>query len=375
MGMRLDDAFQAFRERRARAAGHVPHVLPYTGYGSTDRVRVLARVIMTKPGADQDDYRPWSQMVREGIRGWRNFVSATAPGAVVDVDVNGTRHQVTADRGGVVDIDLPVDLEPGWNVLHLSCEGSEAVEADVYVVPDGTRFGIISDVDDTVMVTALPRPMLAAWNSFVVNEHARMSTPGMAVMMERVVRAHPGAPTVYLSTGAWNVAQALTRFLTRNLYPAGALLLTDWGPTPERWFRSGGMHKRVQLERLVREFPDIKWLLVGDDGQHDEMIYSGFVERYPGHVAAVVIRQLSVSEAVLAGGRSQLLTAGRAHAPGGSTTGGSTPATAGHSGSAVPWIYAPDGAGIADRLTELGLIAGSNRDGRADASGDGAMTG
>ena len=43
------------------------------------------------------------------------------------------------------------------------------------------------------MVTALPRPLLAAWNTFVLDEHARMAVPGMAVLYERLVTAHPGA--------------------------------------------------------------------------------------------------------------------------------------------------------------------------------------
>jgi phosphatidate phosphatase APP1 len=194
---------------------------------------------------------------------------------------------------------------------------------------------VVSDVDDTVMVTALPRPFLAAWNTFVLSEHARTPTPGMAVLMDRIARGHPGSPVLYLSTGAWNVAQTLTRFLSRNLYPDGALLLTDWGPTHDRWFRSGQQHKQLELVRLAEEFPQVKWLLIGDDGQHDEEIYAGFARRFPDRVAAIAIRQLSTSEAVLAGGRS----AGAA---------GDTPD--------VPWIYAPDGAGIAQQLQKLGIV-------------------
>ncbi len=127
----------------------------------------------------------------------------------------------------------------------MSAHGSPPVTADVFVLGDEERFGIISDIDDTVMVTALPRPLLAAWHTFVVNEHARAATPGMPVLYERLSDAHDAPPVFYLSTGAWNVAPTLTRFLSSNLYPPGALLLTDWGPTKDRWFRSGKEHKRA----------------------------------------------------------------------------------------------------------------------------------
>jgi phosphatidate phosphatase APP1 len=52
---------------------------------------------------------------------------------------------------------------------------------------------------------------------------------------------------------------------------------------------------------LAHDFPDIEWILIGDDGQHDETIYGNFSRSHPGRVAAVAIRQLSTPEAVLAG--------------------------------------------------------------------------
>ena len=85
----------------------------------------------------------------------------------------------------------------------------------------------------------------------------------------------------------------LSRFLGRNLFPRGPLLLTDWGPTPDRWFRSGLDHKRTNLRRLAEEFPQLRWLLIGDDGQHDEELYGEFADDHPDHVSAVAIRQLT----------------------------------------------------------------------------------
>lgn len=335
IGMRIEDRWQAFRERRARRRGDEVTVLPFTGYGTAGWIRVLGRVVMAKNGAFEGG-KASLKLVADGIRGWRNFISPPVANAGVTVEVNGVRHQAITDRGGVLDARIQADLPEGWNTVVLSCEDSEPSEALVYVVPPDIRFGVVSDVDDTVMVTALPRPFLAAWNTFVLDEHARTPTPGMAVLMERIARSHPGSPVLYLSTGAWNVAQTLTRFLSRNLYPDGPLLLTDWGPTHDRWFRSGQQHKHAELIRLAEEFPQVKWLLIGDDGQHDEAIYADFAQRFPDRVAAIAIRQLSASEAVFAGGRSS--------------------GAAGGTGD-VPWIYSPDGAGIAAQLRKLGILA------------------
>jgi phosphatidate phosphatase APP1 len=101
-------------------------------------------------------------------------------------------------------------------------------------------------------------------------------------------------------------------------------------------FRSGREHKEKQLRRLAAEFPEMRWILVGDDGQHDEAIYAEFEQEFPQNVAAVAIRQLSNGEAVLAGGRKK--------AEVNSTLGD------------APWVYAPDGAGLLMQLHEHGIL-------------------
>lgn len=343
VGQRLEDSWHAFRERYSRSRGHLPTVTPFRGYGvsqtsaddgGTGWVRVLARVVLAKPGAFFNGLRH-SQVVADGIRGWRNFVSPPIPYAEVEATIAGQVFHLDADRGGVIDARIAVNLAPGWHEVVLRSEDSEPAVVPVQVIDASADFGVICDIDDTVVVTALPRPLLAAWNSFVLSEHARVATPGMAVMMERLVTQHPGAPVLYVSTGAWNAAATLTRFLQRNMFPKGSLLLTDWGPTENRWFRSGMQHKVNELRRLAREFPAVRWLLIGDDGQHDPEIYAEFAKRHPEHVRAIAIRQLTPSEAVLAGGRSD-------------HTVNATPG--------VPWVYGPDGQSISVQLRALDVL-------------------
>jgi phosphatidate phosphatase APP1 len=326
---RLEHRFHTWRERRARRRGLVPQVTDFPGYGGQDWVRVLGRVLIAPP------VKITAPGEYASVRGWRSFASVPVGYAQVRITIDGVSHDVVADRGGVVDAVVPARLEPGWQSVEMSVEDNEPVQTRVFIVGPDVRFGVVSDVDDTVMVTALPRPLLAAWNSFVVDEHARQPVPGMAVLLERLSRENPGSPVVYLSTGAWNVAPTLIRFLRRHLFPAGSMLLTDWGPTHDRWFRSGQDHKHANLRRLAEEFPDIRWLLIGDDGQHDDAIYTKFAIEHPGHVAAVAIRRLSPAEAVLAGGRTVVDD---------------------HSAANVPWVTESDGAGLLDRLVDVGVV-------------------
>lgn len=326
---RIEDAWQAWRVRRGIRLGHQHTVVPFGGYGQAGWVRLLARVVLVPPKRK----RPHERRI---VRGWRSFTSTPVPGAKVTVSAEGREFTVQADRGGVIDTRAALDLEPGWHDIELRVGEEEAVVSRVFIVAEETDIGVVCDIDDTVMVTALPRPFLAAWNSFVRDEHARRPVPGMAVLLERLHRHYPGGPIIYLSTGAWNVHPTITRFLTRHIYPSGTLLLTDWGPTHDLWFRSGQEHKVRNLESLARDFPAVKWILIGDDGQHDEDIYARFATSHPDNVRAIAIRELLAPEALLAGGRSH------------------------HDRTAdpeqIPWVSAPNGAGLAAEFQTLGII-------------------
>jgi phosphatidate phosphatase APP1 len=336
LAARFEDRMVATQSRLLRRAGWRPRVEPFSGYGTPGRVRVLARVVLAPQGR-----RTTPVLDR---RGFRNFFTAQAPDARVRVDVGETSVEVSADRGGYVDVELDLpdgaQLTPGWQHATLTPTASpEGTASSPLLVVDGsTGLGIVSDIDDTAMVTAVPRLFLAAWNTFVRYASARRAVDGMPELYRRIATAHPDAPFVYVSTGAWNTARTLRGFLARNGYPAGPLLLTDWGPTNTGWFRSGVQHKDSSIDSLMRVFPQVRWLLIGDDGQHDPDIYSRAVQRWPGRVAAVAIRELTPAQQVLAHG---------------ATTPTATPEQVDRATGAVPSVGAGDGFGLAQELADL----------------------
>ncbi len=324
-------------------------VLPYAGYGNDSVLRVLARVVLVP--ADHHRLAGTSTAPEDlDRRGWRSFFTAVAPQAEVTVRVpDGEQartgvdqgQQVLTDRSGYLDVRIPnPSLAPGWQQVRLHVDGAPAVLAPVLVVDADQDFGLVSDIDDTVIRTWLPRPLRAAYNTFVVREQTRRPVPGMADLYRTVLGAHPGAPTMYVSTGAWNTAPTLRRFLRRNGFPEGALLLTDWGPTSTGWFRSGREHKRACLRGLADDFPRIRWLLVGDDGQQDPSLYAEFARQNPDRVRAIAIRQLSATEQVLAHGTAT-------ERMGQDSDSVST---------AAPQVRAPDGAGLTSELKRLDLF-------------------
>ena len=310
--------------------GWVPTVVPYAGYGGSGWARVLARIVLAPPGSPDES--------AEDARGWRRFFTPWIGGVPVRLTVGTHTHDTVSRPDGYVDLRVSHDLEPGWNAATLQVGDADPVGAPLRIVGPTTRLGLLSDIDDTVIVTMLPRPLVAFRNAFLVMESARRPVPGMAELYRQVMEAHEDVFVVYLSTGAWNIAAPLTRFLARHGYPPGPLLLTDWGPTQTGWFRSGQSHKRTELRRLFADLPELSWLLVGDDGQHDPSLYAEAAAEAPDSVVAVAIRQLTLTQQVVGHG----------------TVGPADDVSA--TGEQVPTVAAPDGFGLRDELRRLGLV-------------------
>lgn len=329
---RAEAQLHAMLDRRLRARGWTPRVVPYVGYGAEGWVRLLARVLLTPPG--------WRHGREEDGRGWRRFFCASAANEPVTIQLGEQTHRVTSVRDGYIDVRLDSDLAPGWNTARASTGDASPVDVPVRIVAPGPQWGLLSDIDDTVMVTMLPRPLIALRNAFLLKESARQPVPGMAELYTEIVEAQPETLVVYLSTGAWNTAGALAGFLRSHSYPTGPLLLTDWGPTQTGWFRSGQEHKRQQLRRLFKELPHVRWLLVGDDGQHDPSLYAEAAAAEPDRVLGVAIRKLSATEQVISHGRP----VPKDSAASSDETSPNGP------------VYATDGFGLRERLRERQLI-------------------
>ncbi|GAB2765084.1 App1 family protein [Nocardioides salsibiostraticola] len=279
-------------------------IVPHVGYAGSGFIRVFARVLFAPESRDESPRRqPEDPDASLDRRGWRNFITAEAQSVDIEIGVGDETYTARTDSSGNLDARIPnPGLSPGWHRIDLRSERSATVPARIRVIDDEASFGIVSDIDDTVLSTLLPRPLVAAYNTFVAREEARSPVSGMAVLYRDLLRHRSNAPTIYVSTGAWNTAGTLRRFLARNAFPDGPMLLTDWGPTNTGWFRSGRAHKEQCLESLAEDFPNISWVLVGDDGQRDPLIYGDFARRRPERVRAIAIRELSLGQQVLAHG-------------------------------------------------------------------------
>ncbi|MGV4327509.1 App1 family protein [Trueperella pyogenes] len=330
---KFEDGMNRHDTVRLRARGWEPRLTGYTGYGSAHAAKVLARAIMADPKDAEPFKLPFlpntmhslpTQSIRDiaqmatvnaqkAQRGWRQFFTAQVGFLPVTVELGNRTITTRTDRSGYVDL-LVEDhgLEPGWHEATLTPAVGEPITAPVMIVSPSATTGLISDIDDTIVVTWLPRSLLAAYHTFVLHTDMRQAVPGMAKFYRELLAPTPDAPVFYLSTGAWNVYSTMLSFIQHNDLPIGPMLLTDWGPTPTRLFRSGQEHKNTQLRNLLIMFPHIEWYLVGDDGQHDPAIYDELAREYPHRVRGIALRTLNSMQQLLSHGTPEATTSHRA---------------------------------------------------------------
>ena len=258
-----------------------PRVEPYVGYGTGDYSRLICRTV----------YAPRHAQSGELIRGIRGMLAIPAPRTHVQASIDDMPLNT-------VQLDLVAEhrLVPGIHRVSYSVANRKPVSANLYTIPASAKVGIISDVDDTIMITQAPVPWKAAYNLLFLDPKKKASVPGMSVLFTRIADLFPGAPFFYLSTSPWNVESSIRNFITDHGFPEGPLLLRDLDPRPKTFVPTGPQHKLEFAEQLMADFPDMKFILVGDDGQKDPTTYATIARRYPGRVLAIVIRELSPRE-------------------------------------------------------------------------------
>ncbi len=154
---------------------------------------------------------------------------------------------------------------------------------------------MISDVDDTVLVSDATRLVqLLRW-TLLQNVHERLPFPAVAELYRAFADA--GAPLFYVSSSPWNLYVPLSRFFELNGVPTGPLMLRDWGlELDERAGRGHAGHKLAEIEAILDACPRLRFVLIGDSGQEDPEIYARLAEARPGRVAGVLIRHVAGPE-------------------------------------------------------------------------------
>lgn len=156
------------------------------------------------------------------------------------------------------------------------------------VGPRGTL--VVSDIDDTIKVTEVLDRRAMVKNTFYRPFRA---VPGMAAAYRKW--AGQGAVVFYLSASPWQLWPDLGAFIEQAGFPAGAVSLRDFrlkDSSLTEFLGSSAGYKTETIEGLLKRFPKRSFVLVGDSGEKDPMIYGDIYRKHPKRIRHIFIRNV-----------------------------------------------------------------------------------
>jgi phosphatidate phosphatase APP1 len=187
-----------------------------------------------------------------------------------------------------------LDLKPGW--YDIETEPTASSQAGFLVADPGNTVGLISDIDDTILVSEVLKKTALLKNSLAVPAELRQAVPGMAALYVRMLRNNrtPEASAVfYVSSSPKQLTDNLRRFLQLNQFPRGVLQLKEIGSGLGDSMGEHEAYKIRHIETILAEFPQLKFFLFGDDGERDPEIYHTILKKYPDRIAGVWIHHVN----------------------------------------------------------------------------------
>jgi phosphatidate phosphatase APP1 len=286
-------AWDGARLRRARS--RVPEhfrIEAYIGHGGPDGAVVRGRVLDNPSASEAEDGEGVGAAVRRTLG---HFLTNDLPGVPLTVRVAGAVVETVTDAEGYFLARVPRAREAlrspwtrGTVELHgdyRGVAGPHTTPVDVRVPSPEARFGIVSDVDDTILQTGVQRVGRMILQTLTGSSLTRTPFPG-AVDLYRDLAAGVN-PVFYVSSSPWNLHAFLVGFLRHRGFPLGPVLLRDLLGT---W--AGREQKHHRIREVLELHPDLRFVLLGDSGEHDPEIYADIVREHPGRVLAVYIREV-----------------------------------------------------------------------------------
>ena len=283
-------------------------ILAYHGYGNALRAHVHGRVLEVRNVSVTSDS---DSAFRNLLNTYRRAEADPIPFARVKIDYGGSVCTMTADDEGFfsgwIDLARPLVSDDEWNKYKVSLVAplqpgvAVAATGEILVPPKEARFGVISDIDDTVIQSRVSNFLQAARTVMLGNARTRLPFPGVAAFYRALRDGATGGeknPIYYVSSSPWNIFDVITEFMEIQKIPRGPLLLRDWDIGWGLLSSSRHLeHKATPIRNIMKLFPNMKFILIGDSSQHDPEIYRQIVTEFPERVKAIYIRDVTVNPA------------------------------------------------------------------------------
>lgn len=293
-----------FNKHKIRYSGSVK-IIPFIGYGNKEGSYISGLVVeengISKPVEGQTTWKNVKAMIKR-------YLSNEIENVRVKVDYLGMTKEATTDKYGIFRCYFKHDpreiLQGIWqkySVFSPEFSGSSVV-GEVMMVNESAEFGVISDIDDTIILSYAPHKFMKLRLLLMNNAHTRMPFEGISAFynaLQKGTSRNAFNPVFYVSNSEWNLYDLLYEFIEFNRIPKGPLLLREMAIhvlRPWKMREVNRNHKTETISRLFSMFSEMKFILIGDSGQKDPEIYWNIAKQFPGRIPAIYIRDVGVNE-------------------------------------------------------------------------------
>ena len=273
----------------------------YRGFGSPTRLSTSGHVLNLSP-LSRKHYR--KNILLNLFAVLRLFFVRPIASAIVRLK---DRPDVTTrtDADGFFRLDWSPEspLSAGWHsfVVELVAEQQGViVEGEGRIcVPDTTKYGFISDIDDTFLISHSATIVKRLVVLLTQNARSRRPFEGVVrhyqLLAEAQTDEHTANPFFYVSSSEWNLYDYILEFAGQHQLPEGVYQLAQLKRFSQILATGKTKHatKLDRIARILTAFPNRQFVLLGDDTQQDPVIYSEVVRHYPGQIRCVYLRKLN----------------------------------------------------------------------------------
>ncbi|KAK7428613.1 hypothetical protein QQZ08_004874 [Neonectria magnoliae] len=201
-----------------------------------------------------------------------------------------SRTVMTNDAGHFV-IRAALEFIP-THVRVLANEDLSATQEIKITEPYGVS--LISDIDDTVKRSNILGGAKEIFRNTFIRDLSDLSIDGVKEWFNRMHDL--GVSMHYCSNSPWQLFPVLASYFKLAGLPPGSLHLKQYSGMLQGIFEPVAERKKSTLNRLMRDFPERKFLLVGDSGEADLEVYTDLALANPGRILAVFIRDVTTPE-------------------------------------------------------------------------------
>ena len=277
----------------------------YRGYANEQELIVMGHVF--KP-TTIEEYNFQKKNLKNATSVIKMFQIKTQANADVYLDHNNVKIHTKTLNDGYFKFCVPLDQNTtyGWIDYQVSITyNNESITTrDSYIRPHKGNLGIISDIDDTFLVSHTLNPLKKLYVLLFKNINKRKIYEDVVTHYQALSNAgrenkEEFNAFFYVSSSEWNLYRFITKFTEIHKLPKAVLLLKDIKTSLTDFFwtgRGNHNHKFDKIKHILEFYPNLEYVLLGDDSQHDPYLYEAICKIFPVTVKAVYIRQTGTSK-------------------------------------------------------------------------------